>query len=229
MVVKPRRPLLALCLFVPTPTIGAVFALLIPGTRETPVGESIWAVSKVWMILFPFVWYVVVDRGRWSLSPSSARGLGAGLLMSIPVAAAIFAAYLLVKDTLIDPEEVRRTIDELGIGTPARFLIFASAMSLVNSLLEEYAWRWFVFTRCKAMMGTWAAIVTSAALFTVHHAFALSASVPPGANALACGGIFAGGIAWAWLYNRYQSIWPGWICHVAADIAVMWVAWSIIS
>jgi hypothetical protein len=41
-------------------------------------------------------------------------------------------------------------------------------------------------------------------------------------------GVFIGGVIWAWLYSRYRSIWPGWISHVLADIAVFGVGWWLL-
>ena len=41
-------------------------------------------------------------------------------------------------------------------------------------------------------------------------------------------GVFLGGCAWSWLYLRYRSIWPGYISHIIADIAVFGVGWMIL-
>ena len=32
--------------------------------------------------------------------------------------------------------------------------------------------------------------------------------------------LFAGGVAWSWLYVRYGSIWPGYLSHAIVDVAV---------
>jgi len=38
----------------------------------------------------------------------------------------------------------------------------------------------------------------------------------------------AAGACWSWLYLRYGSIWPAWISHVIADIAVFAVGWQLL-
>jgi hypothetical protein len=198
------------------------------GSQEIEIGKLAWAISKMWFLLLPVVWLLFIDKKRISWSPTSKNGIIAGLAWSVPVAVVIFATYWLAKGSLIDPE-AKATIDELGITTPAKFLIFASAMSLGNSLLEEYVWRWFVFSKLKVLVGVWPAIFLSSFFFTVHHIVIMWNFGSNWFVFIGSLGLFAGAIIWAWLYNKYNSIWPGWICHVAADTAIMWVAWWIIT
>jgi hypothetical protein len=176
----------------------------------------------------PLAWLLFVDKGKLSWSPTNTKGVLAGVLWSIPVSVVIFFAYWIAKGSLVDPD-AKQTIEDLGITTPAKFLIFASAMSLGNSLMEEYVWRWFVFTKFKILVGTWPAILLSALFFTAHHVVIMW---DYGSIGLVIGGSMAlitGGIIWGYLYNKYNSIWPGWICHVAADTVIMWITWQIIT
>ncbi len=229
-----QKALLALCLILPVPLVGVSSSLYLPPihtvfTDEIEIGKVIWAAAKIWLLLFPVVWLLFVDKGKISWSPTNTKGILAGLLWSIPVAFVLLGTYWIAKGgTFIDPEATK-TIEELGIATPAKFLIFASAMSLGNSLMEEYVWRWFVFSRFKVLVGVWSAILLSALFFTVHHVIILW---NVGSIWLVLAGsiaLFAGGIIWGYLYNKYNSIWPGWICHVAADTAIMWVTWQMLT
>jgi membrane protease YdiL (CAAX protease family) len=140
----------------------------------------------------------------------------------------LLGTYFLAKDSLIDPGETKQIIDELGLSSPAKFLIFASSMSLVNSLIEEYVWRWFVFSKFKVLFGARPAIVLSAFFFTLHHVVIIESLGSLWLVFLGSLGLFVGGIIWGWLYNKYNSVWPGWICHVAADTAIMWIAWRFL-
>jgi membrane protease YdiL (CAAX protease family) len=40
--------------------------------------------------------------------------------------------------------------------------------------------------------------------------------------------VLAAGACWSFLYLRYDSIWPGWISHVVADVAVFAVGWQLL-
>ncbi|MBC8202562.1 MAG: CPBP family intramembrane metalloprotease [Planctomycetes bacterium] len=230
---RTQKACLALVLILPAPLIGVSCSFYLPPirsiyTHEIEVGKIIWAAAKLWLIALPVVWLLFVDNGKLSWSPAKKKGIAAGLLWSIPVVLIIFATHWLAKGLLIDPE-AKATIDELGISTPAKFFIFASAMSLGNSLMEEYVWRWFVFSKFKILVGVWPAIVLSAFFFTVHHIVIVWNIGSLWLVVLSSFGLFSGAIIWGWLYNKYNSIWPAWICHVAADTAIMCIIWWIIT
>jgi hypothetical protein len=40
--------------------------------------------------------------------------------------------------------------------------------------------------------------------------------------------VLAAGACWSFLYLRYESIWPGWISHVLADLAVFLIGWHLL-
>jgi uncharacterized protein len=228
-----QKAMLALVLILPAPLVGISCSLYLPSvhnvmTQEIVLGKVIWAFAKIWLVLLPVVWLLFVDKGKLSWSPTNKGGILAGLIWSIPVAVVLLGTYWIIKGgTFIDPAATE-TIEELGISTPAKFLIFASAMSLGNSLMEEYVWRWFVFSKFKVLVGVWPAIILSAFFFTVHHVVILWNVGSIWFVLVGSCALLIGGIIWGYLYNKYNSIWPGWICHVAADTAIMWIAWWII-
>ena len=229
---KHQRAFLALVLILPAPLIGVTSSFYLPSLQsangDIEIGKAIWLLAKIWLIVLPVVWLLFVDGGKLSWSPTNKKGILAGLAWSIPFAFVIFITYGLIRGTLIPPS-AKHQVMELGITSPANFLIFASAMSLVNSLMEEYVWRWFVFSKLKVLVGVWPAIVLSAFFFTVHHVIIVWNFGSLWLVFLGSISIFTGGIIWAWLYNKYNSIWPGWICHVAADTAIMWITWRLIT
>ena len=230
---KHQRALFALVLVLPAPLIGVSSTFYLPEWKsaigDIEIGKAIWMLAKIWLIVLPVVWLLYVDGGKLSWSPTSKKGVIAGFVAAIAVGAVILGTYLIAKDSIIDPVQVKEIMIELGISSPAKFLIFASSMSLLNSLMEEYVWRWFVFSKFKVLFGARPAIVLSAFFFTVHHVVIVWSLGSLWIVFLGSLGLFVGGMIWAWLYNKYNSIWPGWICHVAADTAIMWVGWWLIA
>jgi membrane protease YdiL (CAAX protease family) len=220
-----HRALLALALLAPVPSIGAAAAMIVaPG----PVGQTIFIAAKIWLVALPVVWYLVVESRRFSWSPMHHGGLGVGLLTGLAAGAVIGAAAAVFGIFDMDMGALVGEVDEMGLATPQRFLAGALAWTFLNSLMEEVVYRWFVFTRCEKLMSTPAAVVASAAVFTAHHVIALSTYLPWHLTAIASAGVFVGGALWAWLYSRYRSIWPGWVSHILADIAVFAVGWLVL-
>ena len=89
-------------------------------------------------------------------------------------------------------------------------------------------WRWFVFRKFEGMLGGKLAVVAAALGFTAHHVVALSAQFTWPVTLLASAGLFIGGATWNVLYLRYRSIWPGYVSHAIADVAVFIVGYRLI-
>jgi len=71
-------------------------------------------------------------------------------------------------------------------------------------------------------------VVAAALFFTIHHSLALNAFFAWPVVALGTFGVFTAGAVWSWCYSRYASIWPGYVSHIAADIAIFWVGWQLL-
>jgi uncharacterized protein len=218
----------ALLLLVPVPTLGVFFAMIFEPTRGTPLGQGIYGFSKIWILALPLIWLFFVDRTLISFSPVRNRGLWTGALLGIIIAAAILGTYWLFARDFIDVEQMRAAAAKNGLDSPVKYLVLVIYLALVNSLLEEYVWRWFVFRKSEVLLGGTLAVFASAGMFTLHHVFALEAQTSWQPTALASLGIFIGGCTWSWLYLRYRSIWPGYVSHIFADIAVFIVGWQIL-
>jgi membrane protease YdiL (CAAX protease family) len=212
-----RRAVSALLLLVPVPTIGVTAAMVVaPG----PIGHTVFMAAKIWLVAFPAAWYLLVERGKPSWSPPRHGGLGAGIISGLAIACVIVGGALLMGVQTMDLAPLREAVREMGLGSPMTFLAGATGWTLANSLMEEYVYRWFVLRQCERLLtGPWA-VAASAAVFTAHHVVAVSQYLDPWFTVLASTGVFVGGVIWAWLYHRYRSVWPCWLSHVLADVAV---------
>jgi membrane protease YdiL (CAAX protease family) len=193
-----------------------------------PVGKALFTVAKVWLLVFPAAWYLVVEKGRPSWSPPDRQGLVAGALSGIALAAVIGAGAWLAGVRDMDLTLLHLRVQEMGLNSIVPYLAGAAGWTFVNSLMEEYVYRWFIFQQCETLMRKSPAVLLSAAIFTVHHVIAVSQYLDLQMTVLASVGVFAGGTIWSVLYLRYRSIWPCWISHVFADIAVFGIGWWLL-
>jgi membrane protease YdiL (CAAX protease family) len=220
---------LALFLLVPAASIGTWMALWIaPGT---PRGQLIYLACKVWLIVFPAAWFLLVEKQRPVFTLPARRGFWPALASGLLIAAAILLAYRFIGVGWIDVDPMRQKLADAGLNRPAAYWIFSVFIILANSLMEEYVWRWFVFRQCERLipaMRGWIAVFLSALLFTVHHVVALRAYAGWNVTLLASTGVFIGGAMWSWLYLRYRSLIPCWISHILADVAVYLVGYWIL-
>lgn len=194
---------------------------------DTALGQLLYAVLKLWLIALPVAWVVLVDKHQPRLPRFSTRGMHEAIASGLVMFAAIVSAYWLFGGW-IDTNAMAVRIEAIGLGVPVIYLLAALYWCTVNSILEEYVWRWFVFTHCEALMPRVAAAVAAGLFFTVHHVFALAFYFDWRVTLIGAVGVFIGGTTWSWLYLRWRNIYAAYISHVFADIAVFGVGWYIV-
>ena len=220
-----RSALLALALLVPAPSIGAAFGLvLFPGT----LGSVVYGLCKVWMFALPALWWLLIDKQRPSLSPARLGGFGPAIMLGVAISAIIFAAYFTVGVDLIESDTIKAVAAQNKLTDPATYLALCAYLIFINSVLEEYVYRWFIFRKCEHFMPAWAAVLVSAACFTVHHVIALKAQMNWTVTIIGSAGVFTGGAVWSWLYLRYRSVWPGYVSHAIVDVAIFILGYKLI-
>ena len=221
----PRRALTALLLLVPAPSLGAAMGLWIaPGL----IGKTVYFLCKCWILALPAFWLLKVEKKPLSLSPARRGGFGVGVASGVLIGAGVLAVYYLLTARSIDAGPLRAQAAASGFGRPLAYVAFAAYFTLINALLEEYVWRWFVFTRCEVLMPRRSAVVAAALFFTLHHVLVLKAFFPWALTALGAGGVFIGGAVWSWSYLRYRSVWPGYVSHAIVDAAILLVGWDLL-
>ncbi|RME92280.1 MAG: CPBP family intramembrane metalloprotease [Verrucomicrobia bacterium] len=221
-----RRAWLALALLVPAPSLGTAAGLFWwPGE----VGQGVFLAAKVWLVVFPAFWWLKVEGGRWSWSPPRRGGFGPAILLGVVISAVILGVYALVSQWgWIEPEMVAGPAQKAGLAEPGVYLAGAVYWVTLNSLMEEYVWRWFVFRQWERLVGGMAAVGLAALCFTLHHIVALAAYFPWPVVMLGSLGVFAGGAIWSGLYLRYRSIWPGYLSHAIVDVPIFLIGWWLI-
>ncbi|MBM4143958.1 MAG: CPBP family intramembrane metalloprotease [Lentisphaerae bacterium] len=216
-----KKAMLALALLVPAPSLGVLAGMVwFPGT---PVGKGIFVASKLWLFAWPAIWLKWVDRDRFGLSPARHGGFAAGLVSGMVLGLVVLLGYLAFGRRLIDLPFFTGKMREIGLGSLPGYLGGAAYWILVNSVMEEYVWRWFVYAKCETVGGPGRAVVFSAFCFTIHHFIALwSCCSAPVATACSLG-VFLAGTTWSFIYMRYRSIWPAYLSHAIVDVAVFGV------
>jgi len=222
-----HRPILALLLLLPVPTLGVAAGMF--WWPESGVGQTIFLLSKLWILVFPVVWHRFVEGNPISISPPRRGGFGPAALLGLGIAGVIVGAYFFARTHgWIDVEMVRQRAHATDLDRPAVFLAGAFFWVGANSLVEEYVWRWFVFRQFERLFGGRWAVALSALGFTLHHILALAGQFDARITALASFGVFVGGLVWSWLYLRYQSVWPCWVSHAIVDVPIFVIGWVLI-
>ncbi len=221
-----QKSLLALVLLLPAPSLGVYFGMI--ALPDSALGKGLFFLAKVWLFGLPLVWRRWVDRQSWTWSRPCHGGFGVGALLGIAISLFIIAMYAFLGETLLDVPFIRNRMQRIGLANPTIYLLGALYWICINSVLEEYVWRWFVVEKCQALWRSLPAILLSALGFTGHHIIAMQVYSSPLVTFFGALGIFIGGAIWSWCYVRYKSIWPGYLSHAIVDLAVFAVGYHII-
>jgi uncharacterized protein len=220
-----RNALLALVLVVPAPSIGVATQLyILPGL----FGQLVALLSKIWLLVVPIIWLFWVDKGDLKVQYTKGRDLLAGVGLGLLMFSIILVAYWLLGPVWIDVEYVRDRARQVGLNSLTIYSLGAAYWIFINSLLEEFVWRGFVYRQCEMLVPSPIAVLLSALFFTTHHTVGLLAYFDWRATALGSLGVFSAGAVWSWCYLTYRSILPGYISHAFADVAIFIVGLQLI-
>jgi len=221
-----KSAIISLLLLLPIPSLGTYIAMILAPNQVW--SQLFFAFCKFWVFALPLFWLIFIDKQKISLSKMKHGGLKLALLSGVIMSVLIIVIYLIWGDVLISKLQLQKIMNNIGLGNLTIYFCGMLYWILINSVLEEYVWRWFVFSKCKKIMSTKMAIFTTAVAFTIHHIFAMQLYFSWAVVGIATVGIFIGGVVWAWLYQRYQSIWPGYISHAIVDLTIFTIGYILI-
>lgn len=220
-----NRSILALLFIVPISSIGALTSTIVaPGA----IGQGIAICCGIWMLIFPIAWHVSIDRQRLQLR-KSLDGLAVGIMLGIAMFGTILGSYWFVGRYWLDLTDIRSRVSQMGMNIPLMVFGFGTFQTLVNSLIEEYVWRWFVYRHCALLFTQSQAIWISAGFFTLHHIILMVAYCDDW-RLVAVGtlAVFIAGGLWARCMKVYRSLLPSYLSHLAADLALQIVSWHVL-
>ncbi len=192
-------------------------------------GQVIFMVTRFGIIGLPIIWFVAIEKGTLSLSPPTPRDGWIGTVVGLGLLGTIWVAYKGLGSSLIDAHFVQEQAAQVGLSHPVIYGLAALYFTVINALVEEYIWRWFVYRQCEVLVPQLSAIGLAAFCFTLHHTIALLA-LTGNLWVVSIGslGVFGAGMIWSWCFLATRSIWSGYWSHLLADLAIAVVGWDIL-
>jgi uncharacterized protein len=223
--VSRNRSIIALLLIVPVTSIGVIMsAFVAPGA----IGQTVAAICGLWLVLFPILWHRLVDRQSPNLKLSN-DGWLTGIVLGLLMFGLIFCSYWFIGRQLLNIADIRSRTSQMGMNIPLMVYGFGTFQTLVNSFIEEYVWRWFVWRHCQTLWPKRLAALISAGFFTIHHIFLLVAYCDSWWLVLVGSiAVFIAGVLWAISVQTYKSLLPSYLSHLAADLALQIASWHIL-
>lgn len=150
---------------------------------------------------------------KWNKS-----GIKTGFILGIGIYIIVVGFYLLASK-LVDLSGIEASLDgNLGIDE-SNFLIIGLYVSVVNSFLEEWFFRGFIFRGVQKSSRKFAYVLSSLA-FSIYHIAMMDGMFHIGVLALVLLGLFVGGTIFNYLNEKNNTIYASWFCHSFANFAM---------
>lgn len=137
----------------------------------------------------------------------------------------VLGAYFILW-SYIDLTHIEIELSKIGV-TSINFVFIAIYITLVNSFLEEYFFRGYIFTNLLNNQKRIQAYLVSSILFAVYHIGIFLTWFSYSITAIALIGLFLGGMIFDWINSKSGNITNSWLIHITADISIMIVGFIL--
>ena len=201
-------------------TLAACTAMaLVDGVWQPPYALK----SAVKILLFlglPLVLSLRMDGIAYrELFRPAQKGVLAALGLGVGLYALILGAYFLIGRFFDFSAIVGNLSANAGV-TRDNFLFVSLYISFVNSLLEEFFFRGFVFTNLKRHRTRRFAYLFSAAAFSLYHVAMMVGWFSPLLFMLVMAGLMVGGMIFNYMNEKLETIYCSWLTHMFANFAI---------
>ena len=149
-----------------------------------------------------------------------------GFFMGIGAFLIIVIAYLILKEH-IDLENIIVELENNVNVTKNTFIFIAIYITFINSLIEEFFFRGFIFMNLYENTNKIIASAFSALLFSLYHIAMFKTWFNPAIMIIAILGLFLTGTIFNWLSIKSKNFINPWIVHMFGDAAIMAIGFKM--
>lgn len=120
----------------------------------------------------------------------------------------------------IDLSNIIEMLDKDASVDKDNFLWIALYISFINSLLEEFFFRGFLFLNLQRISGRKFAYILSAFVFSIYHIAIMGNWFSPIIFIIAMIGLFVGALIFNYLNEKSGNIYNSWIVHMMANLSI---------
>ncbi len=141
------------------------------------------------------------------------------LLIGMTIYVGIVFVYF-VLSRFIDLAAITKILNsDVGVEKD-NFIKVALYISFINSFIEEFFFRGFIFLNLKKLASRKFAYVFSATAFSIYHVAIMGSWFSPALFIIAMLGLFVGGLIFNYLNEKSGNIYNSWLVHMMANLAI---------
>jgi len=190
--------------------------------------EQYTAISYLWKTLLKISLFVgipvlVIKKFGGEFGFAKTKHTRWSLLWGAGFAGVVVAAYFILAQ-FIDLSHIASEIASLNINK-TNYLLVGAYIIFVNSFLEEFFFRGYLFLNLKDKVSPIVAYAFPSFLFSVYHMAIFATWFSPLVLGVSLFGLAAVGFFFNWLDAHENSLFPSWIAHILCDVAVIGIGW----
>ncbi len=198
--------------------IACIAMILVDGVAKA----EYWTKSFIKLIFFLVVPLIYAYGNKGILSEIKQKLSKDGFIRAVKIGASIciiiIGAFFLV-NPLIDFSGTVDGLKSTTAKTVANYFTVATYILLINSFIEEFFFRGFIFLNLKKFTPKFFASCFSALIFAVYHVGMMVTWFNIWVLLLIIFFIALGGMIFNYLADKY-TIWASWIVHMFANLAI---------
>ena len=148
--------------------------------------------------------------------------------LGIGVYAVILGGYFLIRPFFDFSGIAGKLTQNAGV-TKDNFLYVSLYISFVNSLLEEFFFRGFLFSNLKTASTRGFAYGFSAVTFSLYHVAMMIGWFNLWLYALVLAGLAVGGVIFNYLNEKLGCIYASWLTHMFANFAINTIGFLLLN
>ena len=141
------------------------------------------------------------------------------IVMLAIVFTVLIAGYFALRGVFDFSGIVSSLTSDAGVGRH-NFVFVAIYIAVVNSFLEEFFFRGFAFLTLKKSASPGFAYLFSAAAFSLYHVAMMIGWFDAVLWVLVMAGLFVGGLIFNYFNQRSGTVYPSWLIHMCANLAI---------
>lgn len=174
-------------------------------------------IKIITFLIIPFICCRIFREIRFKeLFIPNRKGIGVAFLLGSIVFGIILLGYSVFKD-VFDFSSVAVSLTSSTGVDKSNFLYVSIYISLVNSMMEEFFFRGFVF---KNILNKKVAYVFSSLIFALYHVAMMIGWFDIWVFLLVMSGLFIGGILFNLLNEKFKTVYVSWVVHMFANFAI---------
>ncbi len=187
------------------------------------LNPSYWVKSSIKVILFLLVPIVISGLSKDYLlrliKLKNKNEVKRTIVIGFGIYVGIILTYL-VLSTFIDLEVIKEILENNLKVNKSNFIFVAIYISFINSLIEEFFFRGYLFLGLLKDKGRVYAYTYSALLFSIYHVGIMGGWFNPSIFVLALIGLFIGGLIFNFINERNNNIVSSYMIHMMANLAI---------